>query len=483
MNKYKSSVNIWIFPSIFSFYYLSKIMKLKIFWLLSAVTLAGLMLTWCKTNAPELSFEETLKVYSEQTSMLKDVLNFMNDTWSQIENKLNVETRYDAWDSIKWTLSLKTDIVNDNESKDTEAKISLGLTTDADIQEGFFVKSAKVDLNTLVKDYKLYFKLLDFSVDSNQPEYITMISEIVNGFKDKWLTIDAEEYSNLLKMSSEKNFDMFAYLETKDYNDKIFSEKELTKYDWYPAWKVSFNEKEIKNLTKEIYEKEKKETESLYTWDEAEQQKLADEEFNKMLDDLKIEKSEGYFVVRSADKVDFVLKNLDIITAWEKINITDSINKKSFWKDSESIKITISDVDTWSSVVLVNVDLLPGLTSYGIKVDVKAENGEEVQELFNIEWDISASLSEKALKLNPNFKLTSESISADVKVDFESIKITDYKFDTPKDAQDINEIIGSLLWWDEYDDEDYIYDYDEEYWEEIDDEDIEDEVIDKEDVE
>jgi hypothetical protein len=72
---------------------------------------------------------------------------------------------------------------------------------------------------------------LDFSVDSNQPEYITMISEIVNGFKDKWLTIDAEEYSNLLKMSSEKNFDMFAYLETKDNNDKIFSEKELTKYD------------------------------------------------------------------------------------------------------------------------------------------------------------------------------------------------------------------------------------------------------------
>jgi hypothetical protein len=125
---------------------------------------------------------------------------------------------------------LKTDIVSDNESKDTEAKISLSLTSDADIQEGFFVKSAKVDLNTLVKDFKLYFKLLDFSVESNQEEYVAMITEIVNGFKNKWLTIDTEEYSNLLKVSSEKNFDMFTYLEGKD-NDKIFSEKELTKYD------------------------------------------------------------------------------------------------------------------------------------------------------------------------------------------------------------------------------------------------------------
>ena len=480
MNKYKLSVNIWIIPSIFSFYYLLKIMKLKNFWLVSIVTLAGLMLTWCKTNAPELSFEETLKVYSEQTSMVKDVLNFMNDTWSQIENKMNIETRYDAWDSIKWTLSLKTDIVNDNESKDTEAKISLGLTTDADIQEWFFVKSAKVDLNTLVKDYKLYFKLLNFSVDSNQPEYIAMISEVVNGFKDKWLTIDAEEYSNILKMSSEKNFDMLSYLEKKDNNEKIFSEKELTKFDWYPAWKVSFNEEEIKELTKEIYEQEKKETEDLYTWDEAEQQ-LADEEFNKMLDDLKIENSEAYFVIRSADKVDFILKNLDIITAWEKINITDTINKKSFWKDTETIKIKISDVETESNVVLINVDLLPGLTSYGVKINVQANNGEETQELFNIEWDISASLSDKALKLNPNFKLLSESISADVKMDFESVKISDYKFDTPSDAQDINEIIGGLLWWDEYDDQDYVYDYDEEWIEEL--EEAENEEVEGEEVE
>ena len=436
-------------------------MKFKSFWLFSSLALLAIMLTWCKTNAPELSFEETLKVYSEQTSTAKEILKFMNDTWSQIENKLDVETKYDAWDSIKGTLVLKTDIVNDNKSKDTEWKISLGLTTDTNVEDGFFVKSASFDLNTLVKDFKLYFKLLDFSIESNQKEYVAMITEIVNWFKDKWLTMNTEEYSNLLRMSSENSFDMYSYLEKKD-NDKIFAEKELTKFDWYPAWKVSFNEEEIKNLVKEINEQEKKESAKALSWEES-QQNMNDEEIDKLFDDLKIENSEAYFVIRSSDKVDFILKNIDILTAWEKINITDTINKKTLWKDGETIKITISDIETESSDVIISIDLNPSLTSYWVNVKVEARNWELVQELFNLEWDISASLSEKNLKLDPNFKITSDSLNAEMKAKFESIKINDYKFETPENAQDVEELIGSLLWWEEYvDNQDYVYDYDEE---------------------
>ena len=436
-------------------------MKFKSFWLFSSLALLAIMLTWCKTNAPELSFEETLKVYSEQTSTAKEILKFMNDTWSQIENKLDVETKYDAWDSIKGTLVLKTDIVNDNKSKDTEWKISLGLTTDTNVEDGFFVKSASFDLNTLVKDFKLYFKLLDFSIESNQKEYVAMITEIVNWFKDKWLTMNTEEYSNILRMSSENSFDMYSYLEKKD-NEKIFAEKELTKFDWYPAWKVSFNEEEIKNLVKEINEQEKKESDKVLSWEES-QQNMTDDEIDELFDDLKIENSEAYFVIRSSDKVDFILKNIDILTAWEKINITETINKKTIWKDGETIKITISDIETESSDVIISIDLNPSLTSYWVNVKVEARNWELVQELFNLEWDISASLSEKNLKLDPNFKITSDSLNAEMKAKFESIKIVDYKFETPENAQDVEELIGSLLWWEEYvDNQDYVYDYDEE---------------------
>lgn len=461
-------------------------MKFKSFWLFSSLALLAIMLTWCKTNAPELSFEETLKVYSEQTSTAKEILKFMNDTWSQIENKLDVETKYDAWDSIKGTLVLKTDIVNDNKSKDTEWKISLGLTTDTNVEDGFFVKSASFDLNTLVKDFKLYFKLLDFSIESNQQEYVAMITEIVNWFKDKWLTMNTEEYSNLLRMSSENSFDMYSYLEKKD-NDKIFAEKELTKFDWYPAWKVSFNEEEIKNLVKEINEQEKKESAKALSWEES-QQNMNDEEIDKLFDDLKIENSEAYFVIRSSDKVDFILKNIDILTAWEKINITDTINKKTLWKDGETIKITISDIETESSDVIISIDLNPSLTSYWVNVKVEARNWELVQELFNLEWDISASLSEKNLKLDPNFKITSDSLNAEMKAKFESIKIIDYKFETPENAQDVEELIGSLLWWEEHvDNQDYVYNYDEEIeneeesTEEDTEEDVEDgEIVDEE---
>ncbi len=457
-------------------------MKFKSFWLFSSLALLAIMLTWCKTNAPELSFEETLKVYSEQTSTAKEILKFMNDTWSQIENKLDVETKYDAWDSIKGTLVLKTDIVNDNKSKDTEWKISLGLTTDTNVEDGFFVKSASFDLNTLVKDFKLYFKLLDFSIESNQKEYVAMITEIVNWFKDKWLTMNTEEYSNLLRMSSENSFDMYSYLEKKD-NEKIFAEKELTKFDWYPAWKVSFNEEEIKNLVKEINEQEKKESDKVLSWEES-QQNMTDDEIDELFDDLKIENSEAYFVIRSSDKVDFILKNIDILTAWEKINITDTINKKTIWKDGETIKITISDIETESSDVIISIDLNPSLTSYWVNVKVEARNWELVQELFNLEWDISASLSEKNLKLDPNFKITSDSLNAEMKAKFESIKIIDYKFETPENAQDVEELIGSLLWWEEYvDNQDYVYDYDEEIENEEEDveEDVEDgEIVDEE---
>ena len=461
-------------------------MKFKSFWLFSSLALLAIMLTWCKTNAPELSFEETLKVYSEQTSTAKEILKFMNDTWSQIENKLDVETKYDAWDSIKGTLVLKTDIVNDNKSKDTEWKISLGLTTDTNVEDGFFVKSASFDLNTLVKDFKLYFKLLDFSIESNQKEYVAMITEIVNWFKDKWLTMNTEEYSNILRMSSENSFDMYSYLEKKD-NEKIFAEKELTKFDWYPAWKVSFNEEEIKNLVKEINEQEKKESDKVLSWEES-QQNMTDDEIDELFDDLKIENSEAYFVIRSSDKVDFILKNIDILTAWEKINITDTINKKTIWKDGETIKITISDIETESSDVIISIDLNPSLTSYWVNVKVEARNWELVQELFNLEWDISASLSEKNLKLDPNFKITSDSLNAEMKAKFESIKIVDYKFETPENAQDVEELIGSLLWWEEHvDNQDYVYNYDEEIeneeesTEESTEEDVEDgEIVDEE---
>ena len=424
------------------------------------------MLAWCKTTTPELSFEETLKIYTEQTSTVKEILNFMNDTWSQIDNKIEAKTRYNIWDSIKWELSLNTDVISDNNSRDTEAKVSIWLKSDdSEIPAGgLYVKSAKVDLNTMMKDFKLYFKLLDFSIDSNQPEYVAMISELIGWFKDQRLTIEAEEFTELMKKSSDNQFDVFWYLQSKGNIEKIFDEKELTKLDGYPAWKVSFNNDEIKKLSKEIYEIEQKQAENLYSWNEETQEDI--ELFNNMIDNLKIENTEAYFVIRSSDKVDFVIKNMDIITANEKFNIKETINSKLLWKDSETIDITLTNEEE-DSEIYININLLPSLTSYWVDIKVSAKENWESKNLFNIKWEIKASLSEKSLSLNPNFVFESDSISADIKIDFVSEKIKDHVFDTPKDAESLDEIIWSLMgWYDEVDDEDYVYNYDDENFEE-----------------
>lgn len=437
-----------------------------------------LMLAWCKSTAPELSFEDTLKVYTEQKSTVKEILNFMNDTWSQIENKIEAETRYNAGDSIKWELSINTDVISDNISKDTEAKVSIWLKTDDEEvpSDGFYVKSAKVDLNTLMKDFKLYFQLLDFSVDSNQPEYVSMISEIVNWFKNQRLTIEAEEFTELLKKSSDKQFDLVWYLQSKENIEKIFDEKELTKYNGYPAWKVSFNSDEIKKISKEIYELEQKETESIYSWNEGVQEEI--ELFNEMIDELEIENSEAYFVIHSADEVDFVIENMDIVTWEEKINIKETINEKTFGKDWETIEITLSDIEQEENKLMIIIDLLPSVTSYGINIKVNSKEWEETQELFNIKWELKVSLSEKTLAMDTKLVIESDSITADVKLNVINNKVKDHVFETPENVQSLDELIWGLLWGSgEIDDEDYVYDYDENY--EEDSENEEDEEIDE----
>jgi hypothetical protein len=157
---------------------------------------------------------------------------------------------------------------------------------------------------------------------------------------------------------------------------------------------------------------------------------------------------------------------MDIITANEKFNIKETINSKLLWKDSETIDITFSNEEE-NSEIYININLLPSLTSYWVDIKVSGKENWETKNLFNIKWEIKVSLSGKSLSLNPNFVFESDSISADIKIDFVSEKIKDYVFDTPKDAESLDEIIWSLMgWYDEVDDEDYVYNYDDENYEE-----------------
>ena len=460
-------------------------MNLKKIWLLSFAMMWVIFIAWCNKSAPELSFEDTLKVYGEQKSMLSEVSSFMNDKESQIRDTFELTTKY-ATENSNWKVVAKTVIINDNVTKDSKAEISLLLDTDADITktEGFLVKSAKIDLDTLIKDFKIYFKLVDISAEANQKEYVWTMLALIDWFKDRWFTINNPEITELLKASNSKDFDLTEYIENQENLEKFFNNKESTKYDGDPAWKVDFNVNEIKSFIKEVYRLSQGDLNSLSEENPLliEQQQENIEEFNELIDDVEISNVEAYFVVRSEDKVDFIIENVDIKRDATLLNIKETINKKMIWDDSLTYTILLSQATSEEDIDNIQmraiIDLVPSLLSYGINLKVESIINDEVEEMFNAKWNITASISDKNVELSPTFNVNFSNIKANVEAKLKSEKIIDYKFESPENAEDIEEVIGSLMWGTEYENNisDEVFTDDEweiNFGEEIDDTEIE----------
>ena len=435
-------------------------MNLKKFWVLSTSILGVILFVWCSQKAPELSFEETVKVYSEQQSSLKEVFSFVEKSDSQMRNTLGVTTKYSA-EETSWKLDVKTVVTNDNESKDSKAEISIALDTDTDIEnkEGFAVKSAKIDIDTLIKDFNLYFKLVDLSVEANEKEYVGTMMALIDWFKDRWFILNNPELSELLKTSSEQQFNITEYLDKQENQEKFFKNQELTTYDGNPAWKFDFNTDEIKTLIKEVYSLEQQDTAALYWEDEESLAKQAEslEAFNTMVDEIELNNVKAYFVIRSAEKVDLIIENADI-QMWETlINIAETINKKWFGDDSLTYIVTISQntkvegLNVDDVKIKATINLIPKMLSYGIELIVESLINEESDEILNLKWDITASISSNQAGLKTDFKVNANNISADVEAEFISEKIKDYVFDNPTDVLDIEDLIDGLIGWGSYD--------------------------------
>ena len=446
-------------------------MNLKKIWLLGFAMMWAILIAWCNQSTPELSFEDTLKVYGEQKSMLSEVSSFMNDKESQIKDTFELTTKY-ATENSNWKVVAKTLIINDNATKDSKAEISLLLDTDADITktEGFLVKSAKIDLDTLVKDFKIYFKLVDISAEANQKEYVWTMLALIDWFKDRWFTLNNPEITELLKASNSKEFDLTEYIENQENLEKLFNKKESTKYDGDPAWKVDFNMDEVKSFIKEVYRLSQGDLTTLGEENPLliEQQQENIEEFNELIDNVQVSNVEAYFVIRSEDKVDFVIENIDIQWDTALLNIKETINKKMIWDDSLTYTILLSqatseeDEDIDNIQMRAVIDLVPSLLTYGINLKVESIINDEIEEMFNAKWNITASISDKNVELSPTFNVNFSNIKANVEAKLKSEKINDYEFESPENAEDIEEVIGSLMWGQEYEnqtsDEDFIDD-------------------------
>ena len=156
-------------------------------------------------------------MYNKQNAIVKDVLQFMGDQEKLIESNLKAQVDVQT-DGGKGKVMLDVKSVSDNKTKDSESDIGLNLTMEQkDAQTGDLQKlDAKVNLNTLLKDYQLYFKLNEFALETNPKEAAGMPLAMVEMFKNKWLTLDVPEIKEMLRTSAETNANIWQ-------NEKLYA--------------------------------------------------------------------------------------------------------------------------------------------------------------------------------------------------------------------------------------------------------------------
>lgn len=417
-------------------------MQLKKVGVLSFVSVVAMTLAWCG-KAPNLSFEETLQVYNKQNAIVKDVLQFMGDQEKLIESNLKAQVDVQT-DGGKGKVMLDVKSVSDNKTKDSESDIGLNLTMEQkDAQTGDLQKlDAKVNLNTLLKDYQLYFKLNEFALEMNPKEAAGMPLAMVEMFKNKWLTLDVPEIKEMLRTSAETNANIWQNEKLYAVNPSYYTGVVSTTYEWNPAWKVDFNLEEIKKVVLDFYALNET-GEVASTGNEvllAQQQQMKDS-LDQIFSSIKFENTEAYFVIRSADKVDFVVVNSDFSMGDLKMKLSQHVKGKV-----TTAKAIIPSADGSGQVEVTLVAERAGIWS--VKLDLVAEKtGKDIQkeQLFKLSWKISATLSQNRFSLQPQFKLTIDKVGVDVDGDFVAKKIANHTFTTPTDAQNLQEIWSALM--------------------------------------
>ena len=149
---------------------------------LAGAGLLTLVAAACGNKAPELSFEETLAVYNKQNESISNLVSLMtSDELSQTSTKGTI--------SLNVAKQGEGKIVVDSESftnpRTKEAEASLELNADANISDesaGIAGKiAAKLGLNVLIQDAKLYLKLsnLDITADEKNQQSIAMVKGMI----------------------------------------------------------------------------------------------------------------------------------------------------------------------------------------------------------------------------------------------------------------------------------------------------------------
>lgn len=446
------------------------VMKLKkgILWL---VILAGVtVLAACDQQAPNLSFEETIKAYGEQKSPILSVLDLISDKEAIFSSKLNWAINLELGTGEVGKIVVNSTNVSERKTENQESDVNLQLELSS--QEALMGTAvdltADLGVKALIKDYIPYFQLskLDIKANDNLKDQLSFVTSMVDGFKGKWFTLSWTQLKDLAtQMNAQKFVFTGAFMQDKV---EYYTGVESVEYEWQPAWKVQFNEDLVKadakealramfsgaNLSWNTLSGNVDFTGSLLFMED--QQKLT--QIENMIDSMKFENLEAYFVIYAKDNIKFVIKSGDLIIDDEiKISFSQKVTLKSY-----EGTITVTQLMSGENFLmsgeklLMSGDNLSGevhsLTfDYAVKAsgwrkvvfDLSVLDGEDEQ--LKLSGTLAFEMEENALSVKPDINLEIKGARSSVAGEYRMEKIDSYTFTEPKDAQDFATLLGAFF--------------------------------------
>ena len=446
------------------------VMKLKkgILWL---VILAGVtVLAACDQQAPNLSFEETIKAYGEQKSPILSVLDLISDKEAIFSSKLNwaINLELGTGEVGKIVVNSTNVWERKTENQESDVNLQLELSSQEALMGTAVDLTADLGVKALIKDYIPYFQLskLDIKANDNLKDQLSFVTSMVDGFKGKWFALSWTQLKDLAtQMNAQKFVFTGAFMQDKV---EYYTGVESVEYEWQPAWKVQFNEDLVKADAKEalraMFSGANLSWNTLsgnvdFTWSllfMEDQQKLT--QIENMIDSMKFENLEAYFVIYAKDNIKFVIKSGDLIINDEiKISFSQKVTLKSY-----EGTITVTQLMSGENLLMSGDNLLMSgenlsgevhsLTfDYAVKAsgwrkvvfDLSVLDGEDEQ--LKLSGTLAFEMEENALSVKPDINLEIKGARSSVAGEYRMEKIDSYTFTEPKDAQDFATLLGAFF--------------------------------------
>ena len=193
------------------------------------------------------------------------------------------------------------------------------------------------------------------------------------------------------------------------------------------------------------------------------QQKLT--QIENMIDSMKFENLEAYFVIYAKDNIKFVIKSGDLIINDEiKISSSQKVTLKSYegtitvtqLMSGENLLMSGENLLMSGENLLMSGENLSGevhsLTfDYAVKAsgwrkvvfDLSVLDGEDEQ--LKLSGTLAFEMEENALSVKPDINLEIKGARSSVAGEYRMEKIDSYTFTEPKDAQDFATLLGAFF--------------------------------------